>query len=328
MKNRYQHLSPEDREEISVLHSQGISDGDIGKAIGRHKSTISRELARNASPEYQCYRGHRAQQRAHARRTAASNHQRLKCDEIRTFVRAKLLDDWTPELIAGRLPLAHPGRSISPEAIYQYIYDADTPDREQLIARLPRRHRKRKPRGNGRKAKKIIIPRPVSIDLRPPAVAHREEIGHWEGDSMVSSASAVALNTLVERTWRLTLITKLARKTAPCTTAAVIRRLRVFPAGARKTLTLDNGTENAGHQDITRAIGTQCYFAHPYHSWERGSDEQVNGLIRRYLPKGTDFSMITDQQIAAIEQKLNNRPRKCLGFKTPLEAASLVALRG
>jgi IS30 family transposase len=327
MTKPYKHLLAEEREEICVLHSQGYSEDDIGRAIGRAKSTVSRELSRNASPEYQCYRAGRAQQRAEARRATASHHQRLKCDTIRDYVRAHLQEDWTPELIAGRLPLEHPGLSISVEAVYQYIYAADTPDRERLIDRLPRQHRKRKPKGKGRKAKKIIIPSPVSIDLRPKRVAKRKEPGHWEGDSMVSRASTAALNTLVERTWRLTFITKIPRKTAPETTAAVIRRLRYLPPEQRQTLTLDNGTENAGHQKITKAIGTKCYFAHPYHSWERGSDEQVNGLIRRYLPKGTDFSMISDQQVQAIEDKLNNRPRKCLGFKTPLEAASLVALR-
>lgn len=327
MSKPYKHLQPDEREEICVLHSLGYSEDDIGKAIGRSKSTVSRELSRNASPEYQCYRAGRAQRRAEERRAAASHHQRLKCDTIRDYVRAHLLEDWTPELIAGRLPLEHPGLSLSVEAVYQYIYAADTPARERLIDHLPRQHRKRKPKGKGRKAKKIIIPSPVSIDLRPPIVATRQEPGHWEGDSMVSRASATALNTLVERTWRLTFITKIPRKTAPETTAAVIRRLRQLPPEQRQTLTLDNGTENAGHQEITKAIGTQCYFAHPYHSWERGSDEQVNGLIRRYLPKGTDFSMISDQQVQAIEDKLNNRPRKCLGFKTPLEAASLVALR-
>ena len=302
--------------------------GDIGAVIGRHKSTVSRELARNASVTYGCYRAHRAEQRSAARRSAASRHQRLKNDEIRTYTREKLSKDWTPELIAGRLPGDHPGLTISPEAIYQYVYAKDTPNREQLIAGLPRQHRKRKPKGNGRKSKKVIIPNPVSIDLRPLIVEDRKETGHWETDSMVSSQSKAALNTLVERTWRLTYITKLPRKTAELTAAAVIRRLKHLPPEARRTLTLDNGTENAGHQDITSAIKIQCYFAHPYHSWERGSNEQVNGLIRRYLPKGTDFSMITDRQIQEIENKLNNRPRKCLGFKTPLEAASLVALHG
>ena len=328
MAKQYEHLTTAEREEISILRSQGISFKNIGIAIGRHKSTISRELSMNSSVSYGCYRAHRAVQRAAARRSAASQRKRLKNDKICAFVREKLSEDWTPELIAGRLLVDHPGLTISPEAIYQYIYAKDTPDRDKLIAGLPRQHRKRKAKGNGRKSKKIIIPSPVSIDFRPLSVEGRVEIGHWESDSMVSSQTKVALNTLVERTCRLTYITKLARKTSELTSAAIIRRLKHHPPEARKTMTFDNGTENAGHQDITSAIKIQCYFAHPYHSWERGSNEQVNGLIRRYLPKGTDFSMITDQRIKEIENKLNNRPRKCLGFKTPFEAASLVALHG
>jgi IS30 family transposase len=328
MTRQYEHLTIVAREEISILRSQGYSLEDIGAVIGCNKSTVSRELARNSSVTYGCYRAHRAGQRATARRSAASRHERLKNDKIRSYVREKLSEDWTPELIAGRLRIDHPGLTISPEAIYQYIYANDTPDREKLIAGLPRQHRKRKPKGNGRKSKKVIIPSPVSIDHRPLIVEGRVEIGHWESDSMVSRESKAALNTLVERTCRLTYITKLARKTAEITSVAIIRRLKHHPPAARKTMTFDNGTENAGHQGITSAIKIQCYFAHPYHSWERGSNEQVNGLIRRYLPKGTDFSMITDHRIKEIENKLNSRPRKCLGFKTPFEVASLVALHG
>jgi IS30 family transposase len=328
MTRQYKHLTVAAREEISILRSQGYSLEDIGAVIGCNKSTVSRELTRNSSGTYDCYRAHRAVQRAAARRSAASRKQRLKNDKIRSYVREKLSEDWTPELIAGRLLIDHPGLTISHEAIYQYIYAKDTPDSEILIAGLPRHHRKRKSKGNVRKSKKITIPSPVSIDLRPLSVEDREETGHWESDSMVSRQSKAALNTLVERACRLTYITKLPRKTAELTSAAIIRRLKHHPPEARRTLTFDNGTENAGHQDITSAIKTQCYFAHPYHSWERGSNEQVNGLIRRYLPKGTDFSMITDLQIKTIENKLNNRPRKCLDFKTPLEVASLVALHG
>lgn len=328
MIRQYKHLTTAEREEISVLRSQGFSLEYIGKAIGRNKSTVSRELARNSSVTYECYRAHRAVQRAAFRRSAASRHERLKNDKIRSYVRGKLSEDWTPELISGRLLEDHPGHTISPEAIYQYIYAKDTPGREILIAGLPRQHSQRKTKGNGRKTKKVIIPSPVSIDHRPLIVEARKEFGHWESDSMVSRQSKAALNTLVERTWRLTYITRLPRKTAEHTANAIIRRLKHLPPEARRTLTLDNGTENAGHQGITSAIKIQCYFAHPYRSWERGSNEQVNGLIRRYLPKGTDFSMITDLQINIIENKLNNRPRKCLGFKTPFEAASLVALHG
>ena len=147
--------------------------------------------------------------------------------------------------------------------------------------------------------------------------------------TVVSRKSLAALNSLTERKNRLLMLTKLDRKGAMETKDAVVNRLQVFPPEGRRTLTMDNGTENAQHQEITAMLDTKCLFAHPYASWERGTNEHINGLIRWYLPKGTDFSKISDEQIAQIESLINNRPRKCLGFKTPVEvASSFVALRG
>ena len=158
---------------------------------------------------------------------------------------------------------------------------------------------------------------------RPVSADNRSRYGHWEGDSLVSRKSLAALSSLVERKSRLLLLTRLDRKTAAQTTDAVVQRLQGLPEKARRTLTLDNGTENSGHEDITRAIGIRCYFADPYASWQRGANEQVNGMVRRYFPKGTDFSKITDEQVAWVESRINNRPRKCLGYKTPSEIATV-----
>lgn len=303
--------------------------GDIARAIGRSKSTISRELTRNSSPEYKLYLSHRAHGRAEGRREQASRRPRLKNGRIASYVMAGLEEGWSPELIAGRIAIDHPGLSISHEAIYQYIYHPDTEDRQELIRYLRRAHRKRRSKGIGRKERKTKIPNRVSIDLRPPSVENRRLFGHWEGDSLVSRKSLFALNSLVERKSRLLMLTKLKRRTAEATFKAVTGRLKGLPKKARRTLTLDNGTENAKHEAITAAIGIKCFFAHPYASWERGTNENVNGLIRWYLPKGTDFRKISDEQIARIEYLINNRPRKCLGFKKPIEvAAPFVALRG
>jgi IS30 family transposase len=221
------------------------------------------------------------------------------------------------------------GFSISYEAIYQYIYHPKTADREELIASLRRCHRKRMHKSIGRKVRKTKIPNRVPIDVRPKSVESRRYYGHWEGDScLISRKSPAALNSLTERKSRLLLLTKLKRKGAEETKDAIIRRLYALPASMRRTLTLDNGTENAQHEEITSEIGLKCYFAHPYASWQRGTNEHINGLVRWYLPKGTDFSKISEEQIAQIESLINNRPRKCLGFKTPLEvASSCVALR-
>ncbi len=303
--------------------------GEIAKTLGRSKSTISRELNNNSSPEYKKYLSHRAHKRAVQKRENASRRPRLKDARIISYVRTKLKAGWSPEQISGRISIDHPGFSISHEAIYQYIYYPKTEGHRELISCLRRAHRKRKSKAIGRQQKKSKIPNRISIELRPPSVERRRQYGHWEGDSLVSRKSKVALNTLVERKSRFLMLTKIKRKTAEATFKAVVNRLKNLPPKARRTLTMDNGTENAMHQEITSSIGIDCYFAHPYASWERGTNEHINGLVRWYLPKGTDFRNISDDEIARIESLINNRPRKCLGFKTPLEAASpFVALRG
>ncbi|MBI5236893.1 MAG: IS30 family transposase [Deltaproteobacteria bacterium] len=328
-KREYLHLSLSERDLITTMLAEGKSLGEVAKALGRSKSTVSRELKRNATPAYRLYMSHRAHGRAEERKKQANTHQRLKNERIEAYVRSMLKDGWSPELIAGRIEIDQPGLSISHEAIYQYIYHPDTKNRQGLIQRLRRAHRKRRNKGIGRKERKTRIPNRVPIDQRPESVENRIRFGHWEGDSLVSRKSLAALNSLVERKSRYLMLTKLDAKTAEATYKAVVERLGDLPAKARLTMTFDNGAENAKHEAITVAIGTRCYFARPYASWHRGANEHINGLIRWYLPKGTDFSKITDEQIARIEFLINNRPRKCLGFKKPIEvAAPFVALRG
>jgi IS30 family transposase len=328
MGKRYWHLSIDERERIAQLKNEGTGLSEIARQPGRDKGTISREVKRNGAPLYKSYTPCRAQHRSDERRRAASRRERLRDETIRQYVHEKLFAGWAPEQISGRLPLEHPGLSISTEAIYQYIYDAKSEDREDLIACLRRSHKKRKQRAVGRKQKKTKIPNRVSIEERPQSVESRRTYGHWEGDSMISRKSTFALNSLTERKSRLILITRMKRKGAKETLDAVTNRLGVLPQKFRRTLTLDNGTENTKHEIITEGIGVKCYFAHPYASWERGTNENANGLVRWYFPKGTDFAKITDEQIALVESLLNNRPRKCLGFRTPIEvAASAVALR-
>jgi IS30 family transposase len=328
MGKQYRHLSIDERERIAQLRNELTGLSEIARQLERDKGTISRELKRNGAPLYKSYTPCRAQHRSDERRRAASRRERLRDETIRQYVHEKLLAGWAPEQISGRLPLEHPGLSISTEAIYQYIYDAKSEDREDLIACLRRSHKKRKQRAVGRKQKKTKIPNRVSIEDRPQSVEGRRTYGHWEGDSMISRKSTFALNSLTERKSRLIMITRINRKGATETLDAVINRLGALPHKFRRTLTLDNGTENAKHEIITEGIGIKCYFAHPYASWERGTNENANGLVRWYFPKGTDFAKITDEQIATVENLLNNRPRKCLGFRTPIEvAASVVALR-
>lgn len=328
MPKPYKQLSQTEREHIANLLAEGYNLTDIAKALGRNKSTISRELARNKAPEYQCYTPCRAHARACKRKTTANTHERLKNDFIRQYVKDGLEKGWSPEQISGRIRIDHPGYSINHEAIYQYIYHPRNPHRLEMINLLRRAQKKRRTKGIGRKERKTKIPNRIPIDARPKSVENRHRYGHWESDSLISRKSKAALNTLAERKSRLVFITKLFRKGAAETNRAIIDRLKKLPTNGRQTLTLDNGTENAKHEQLSATLGIKCYFAHPYSSWERGTNENLNGLIRWYLPKGTDFSKITPEQIARVEYFLNSRPRKCLGYKTPLEvAASSVALR-
>ena len=305
------------------MKSGGMSLRAIAKELGRSPSTLSRELRRNATPSYKVYLSHRAHERAVTRKKESGRRPRLKDERIVSYVREMLAENWSPEIIANKIGQKIRGASISHEAIYQYIYHPKTEDREELIGYLVRGYRKRKKKGVGRKERKTKIPNRISINERPISVDNRSRYGHWEGDSLVSRKSLAALNSLVERKSRLLMLTRLDRKTAQQTTNAVVQRLGRLPERARRTLTIDNGTENAMHEEITEAIGTQCYFADPYASWQRGANEQVNGMVRRYFPKGTDFSKITDEEVAWVESRINNRPRKCLGYKTPAEVAAV-----
>ncbi|HSA78282.1 MAG TPA: IS30 family transposase [Nitrospirota bacterium] len=327
MSKTYVHLTEAERELIATMHWEGKGPSEIARTIGRDKGTISRELRRNASADYSCYTPCQAHKRS-AQRKLTARHSRplLKNKKIQQYVRQKMKLGWSPEIIAGRLKKN--GQSISHEAIYQFIYHRDTPDREQLISQLCRAHRKRRIKGKGRKVRKTKIPNRVSIAARPKAVDQRKQVGHWEGDTLISRKSKAALHSMTERVTRLLRLSKLESKSAAESNKAVAKALKNLPAKAKRTLTLDNGTENASHEELTEALGIKCYFADPYAAWQRGSNEQINGLIRRYLPKGTDFSKIDKDQIKKIEKLLNNRPRKCLRFKTPLEVArSIVALQ-
>ncbi len=327
MSKTYVHLTEAEREIIASMHWEGKGPSEIARTIGRDKGTISRELRRNASQGYSCYTPCQAQKRSVQRKlTARHSRPLLKSKKIQRYVRQKLKLGWSPEIIAGRLKKN--GQSISHEAIYQFIYHRDTPDGNQLISQLCRAHRKRRIKGKGRKVRKTKIPNRVPIAARPKAVDQRKQVGHWESDTIISRKSKVALHSMTERVTRLLRLTKIKSKSAAETNKAVTKVLKKLPPKAKRTLTMDNGTENASHEVLTETLGIKCYFADPYAAWQRGSNEQVNGLIRRYLPKGTDFSKIDKDQIKKIEKLINNRPRKCLGFKTPVEvASSFVALQ-
>lgn len=319
MGRKHSHLSIEEREMIGIMLAQGKSHREIGRSLGRHHTTIGRELEQNAPPIYKgYYLAHKAHERATKRRVESHQRPRLKNPCIREYVVEKLKDRWSPEQIAGRISLEYPGLHIGYEAIYQYIY-YEAPD---MIHYLARGHRKRYRRGHSRRHKQSHIPERISLAERPHEAAERNVIGHWEGDTVISRKSRAALQVLAERKSRYIQLTKLRRKTACMMKSAVILRLGTVPPYARKTLTLDNGSENTEHREITRSLGTKTYFCAPFHSWEKGTVENAVGLVRRFFPKKTDFLLVSDTQIRKVEMLLNNRPRKCLHYATPLEVFS------
>ncbi|MCX5727122.1 MAG: IS30 family transposase [Candidatus Saganbacteria bacterium] len=321
----YQQLSIEEREKIHLGLWQSKSIRQIAFELARSPSTVCRELQRNFPGQRMVYTPRLAQERAQEAIKRRGQRPRLKSELVRNYVKDKLVnEDWSPEQIAGTLPVSNQGWAISYEAIYQYIYSQYTRAGyghcigEDLRIYLKRKHKVRKRKKIPFKQEKGIKNR-ISIDQRPIVVDERIEPGHWEGDSIVSKKSLVGLNTLVERVSGLVRISKISNGTGAETTVAVTNRLKVIPKTMRKSLTVDNGGENASHQQITSSLGMAVYFAHPYHSWERGTNENTNGLIRYYFPKGTDFATISIERIKEVETKLNARPRKRLGYKTPQE---------
>ena len=331
MKNIYKHLSSEERDKIAVLRATGCSYGSIARAIHRNKATVFRELNRNRSPVYNVYLPHKADRRAKDRKSRSGKRPRLKNRVIRRYVIAKLKLGWSPEQISGKLRNKYPERSVSHEAIYQYIYDKETRKRVNLAVYLPRAHKKRKLFGQGHHHKnKLHIPRRVPIDKRPKYIAKRIQPGHWEADTMISRQSKRALAISLERKSRMIHIDKLTAKKSHKLVKAITSRLNRYPKALCRSITYDNGSENVEHERINKILGTKSYFCNPFHSWEKGSIEHAIGLIRRFLPKKTNFAIIDTHQLRKIENLINNRPRKCLNYQTPREVmkSSNVALPG
>jgi len=313
MTAHYTHLDRRERTLIKEWHNQDISRREIGRRLNRSHTTIGRELRRNLW----CGRHYyirSAQEFYEHRMKRRAQRFRLKNESIRAYVIQKLHIGWTPELIAGRLKEVNPEHRICYESIYQYIY-IKVP---QLIEYLARKHKKRRTKHPYRTTGERIKNR-VPITQRPNDVDTRKTVGHWESDSIVGGDRTSGLNVVVERSTRMVNISLLGNKTAKETKKALIRRLSKHPEELVQSITYDNGTENVLHKEISKKLGSQSYFCAPYHSWEKGSVEHVNGLIRRFFPKGTNFNNVTTADINRVEKLLNNRPRKCLKYRTPYE---------
>lgn len=323
---KYQHFLVEEREKIQEMLWEKSSIRDIARALGRSPSSISREIQRNKPPERNRYTPRVAHERALAYRKHRGKRKLDRNAVLREYVISRLQLGWSPEQIAATTQEII-RKSISHEAIYQYIYaqvyrDGHgyvKPGHQDLRPYLAWRRKRRMKKGLRRSYRIEKGPLP-SIDERPKEVEQRTEIGHWEDDSLVYTPTClVRLRTTNERRSGVVFIAKAQDRTMKEANRITRERLGTLPAIFRKTLTRDRGAENLGYEELEQGLGIRCFFAHAYHSWERGSNENTNGLVRRFFPKKTDFRTITDEEIRRVEYLLNTRPRKRLGWKTPYQ---------
>jgi transposase, IS30 family len=319
------YLSREERYEIARLRDASLPMREIARRLGRSPSTVSRELRRNAAPRTGAYQPERAHRLAWERQRRPKASKLARNPRLRAEVQRLLAKRYSPEQVSGRLTVEHPGdpaMRVSHESIYQsiYVYPRGELKRE-LQAHLRTGRQVRRRRGRGREETRGKIVAAVPIGQRPAEVEGRLVPGHHEGDLILGSkASNSAVGTIVERmTGYLTLLHLPQGHTADAVAGAVIDRMSALPSWFTRTLTWDRGTELARHQRITAATGIAVYFADPYAPWQRGSNENINGLLRQYLPKSTDLSIYTATQLQAIADELNDRPRKRFGWHTPRE---------
>jgi IS30 family transposase len=313
----YTQLTDEERIEIYALLKLKTSMREIARQLGRDHKTIREEIRRNSG--LRGYRPKQAHAKAMARRAIARRPSKLTA-QVLAHVEARLREDLSPDQVAATMaPSGLP--PVSHERIYQHIW-ADKRRGGQLWKHLRVASGKRRRKRYGKRDWRGRIPGRVDIDQRPAHVRKRREIGHWEADLVSGRHHRGFLVTLAERKSRLVLIGHVTRKQAGAVTAE-IHRLLAPHAAKVLTLTFDNGREFAGHQELARSLGCRTYFAKPYHSWERGTNENANGLIRQYFPKDMDLRQVEPERLEEVMRKLNRRPRKTLGYATPAEIFSM-----
>ena len=311
---RDKQLTLKERYHIWTSLKRGSTQKEIAESIGVHPSTICREIQRNKDTLTQEYHYAFAD-------TKATNRQQEKVTHIdinnytKTYIKSKLKEDWSPQQIAGRMKLDK-GFTVCHETIYRYIYYNKSRG-GRLYKYLRHKNKKHHNRSNIYQRRGIIIDR-VSIDKRPKIVNRKNRIGDFEIDTVIGRHHIGALVTVVDRKSKFTLIKKVESRQAKEVTKALIGMLLPLKP-ITKTITSDNGKEFAYHKEVSEALDTSFYFAHPYSSWERGLNEHTNGLIRQYLPKKTDFTQVCKEEIITIQEKLNHRPRKVLNYRTPYE---------
>jgi IS30 family transposase len=308
------HLTLEEREVVAQMHRAGETQTQIADRLGRHTSTISRELRRNRSRNG--YWAVAAQRKAEKRRRERPWVGKMERPEVRRYVQERLRQRWSPDQIAGRSRRDFPHdrrRQISAPTIYAWICAEAARGKhwQRYLRRLGRKRPEREKRGR--------LPASVSIEGRPAVVDRRNRYGDWEGDTIVGANRRGGAVTLVERKSGYVLLGKVPNLQAATVRQAAAGRYATMPTTLRKTLTLDNGKEFAEHEQLEAEAELKIYFAKPYSSWQRGTNENTNGLVRDFFPKGTDLANIPNHRFTKVEQLLNDRPRKRLGYRTPNE---------
>jgi IS30 family transposase len=326
---QYKHLSQKEREELFVLLQEGWRKNTIAKLIHRHPATIGREIRRNSTSIDPLYNGSPKKKKHYLPDNAQAKYRRRRKESKYAFPLKKpwiykytikyLKQRWSPEQIAGRI-IIDLEETISPECIYQFIY-SKRGQTLRLSQYLPRGYIKRRKRHGRKVRKRTVIPNRVDISLRPKEVDFRERYGDWEGDTIVGLAmkKGPALHTLVNRKLRLVFIRKVYDKSAAETARVMKEILNSLPDYLKQTVTVDNGSEFCDWEEVSKKTDTAFYFTKPYHAWEKGTNENTNGLIRYYFPKKTDFNFISEEKIQQVQDIINHRPRKCLDYKKPIE---------
>lgn len=311
----YTQLTLEEREKIAQMKYAGQSPEQIGKELKRSPSSIRRELKRNSSPNG--YHPSEAQKLANNRRCERPLNRKLDNDELQQHVRRNMANKWSPETVAGRLKRDNPEHDhlhVSHQTIYRWIW-SDSQRITELKGDL--RHARYRRRGLG---KRSVIRNRISIKDRPAIVSQRRRLGDWEGDTVVGKNHSGYIVTMVDRATGFLIALRMRDKRATTLNRVAVKGFSAIAEVARHTLTVDNGTEFAGHESFSRQLGMPIYFADPYSSWQRGTNENTNGLLRQYIPKGTDILSISPTSLAFYVDQINNRSRKRLGFMAPNEA--------
>lgn len=314
----YKHFSRDERLELAAFKRAGFNQKDIARQLNRHPSTISRELSRGSIKNINGYDLRVSQKNKLLKRIKANQHFRKieNNEQLIRYVTDKLKLYWSPEQIAGRMELEFGFTVLCHETIYQYIYK-QCPEFKKYLRCRKGKYRRRA--GTESRLKRLEDSKKTRIDQRPIVVEQRSRLGDWEGDTVLGKEKTIKILTHVERKSGLLLADKLDTATAEAVKLKTIKRFKNIAKDKKHTITYDNGSEFAEHELTGRHTNLDIYFAYPYHSWERGSNENANGLLRQFFPKGTYFAKITQRQIEAATELINHRPRKRHGYLTPTE---------